>query len=242
MLQRIGLGVCSVLIAWLAVGCGATAIMTTSDGGVATESSTVIGQGSGSLRPGIYTGNENCESKIMIEPLEPIISPSGTISSITVTAEGYPAIGGLELRPGITFTSSFESGTVDLTVTSYRPLPGGEVVVEMAGEASLCGDTCYGRANNGICEEEGVCGDENFCYQSDELVLEICQPGTDCTDCKGFLTPVKLTIEQTIHYTQSSPSSLNVRTETVMELTRPATKITTSCESQIVRAPIPTGN
>lgn len=240
MLQRIGLGIGSVLIAWLASGCGAE--VTTSRGGMTTESSTVIGQGLGSLRPGIYTGSENCESKIMIESLEPIISPSRTISSITVTAEGYPAIDGLELRPGITFTSSFESGTVDLTVTSYRSLPDDEVVVEMAGEASLCGDTCYGRANNGICEEEGVCGDESFCYQGDELVLELCQPGTDCTDCQGFLTPVKLTIEQTIHYTQSSPSSLNVRTETVMGLTRPATKITTSCESQVVRAPIPAGD
>lgn len=239
MLQKIGLGVGGVLVAWLAIGCGAN-IATSEDGGVTTESVTLIGQGSGSLKPGIYTGSESCESKIMIESLEPIsgLLP-GTISSITVTAEEYPAIDGLELRLGATFTNNFESGTVDLTVSSYRSLPGGKVIVEMAGVAFLCGDTCYSRANNGICEEVGVCGDESFCYQDDELVLEICPPGTDCTDCQGFLTPVELTMERTIHYTQSSPSSLNVRTETVIELTRPATQTIMTCESQGVRAPYP---
>lgn len=78
------------------------------------------------MRPGIYTGNESCESKLMIESLEPIITPSSTVSSITVTAEGYPASSGLELRPGATSAWSSESGTVNLTVTGYQPLPAAE--------------------------------------------------------------------------------------------------------------------
>lgn len=107
----------------------------------------------------------------------------------------------------------------------------------MSGEASICNETCYGRTRNGICEENGACGNENFCYQDDELVFASCDPGTDCADCQRFLVPVMIKVEQIIYYTQPSPSSLNVRTETFLELTRPATNIETVCESQGVRVP-----
>ncbi len=261
---EIGYGLFNCLGICLATGCGNEATVSSSRIGNANHNnemtmSVAASQGAGSLRPGIYTGGEDCESKMEIESLPPFTTVNGGLSSITITAEGYPAIpatvlnagtsaatgtgGGLELRPGATLTRNFEGRTVVLSVVGYEQLLNGEVVVELTGEATVCGDTCYPIAgtgsNNGICEEAGACGDtESFCYQGNEMVFASCPPGTDCADCRNVLPPVIIEVAQTIRYYHPSPSSLNTETETTWSLTRPVTKTVTTCQSQGVRAPI----
>lgn len=189
--------------------------------------------GNGPLRAGIYTGSNICDSLFggSTAPAE---------LRVIVTDEGYPSLDGQVLHENGKYVTSIGGQTFTLDVVRFEE-NGGTLFIDLdSGEVDRCTDTCFlfslGTARNGVCEDNRLCNGDLICDdQNGNSITTGCDPGTDCTDCRGQLGAIILRLRQEHTYTPNAGSGLDVVIRWIF--VGAAGQIEFTCEGKTVKLP-----